>query len=97
MAESDPLNPNPAPLPAPTEPTNKRGMVCEFCECRLAANGDIISVGERAKKFRKLEEENERLGADNARIQGELNELRASQPQPAPREQSRKSSGVGMF
>jgi predicted nucleic acid-binding Zn-ribbon protein len=58
----------------PTPPEREKGTTCEFCGCKLARNGEIISVGDRAKQFRKLEEENAKLKDDLASRQTELAE-----------------------
>lgn len=47
---------DPAPAPAPA-PSSHRGLQCEFCESTLAANGQVLRVGARAKRLRDLEDE----------------------------------------
>lgn len=60
----DPLLPNddPAPpTPGAPSPGPPKKIVCEFCQCSLAPNGDYVSLSPRAKTLRALEEQNEAL------------------------------------
>ena len=46
-----PSDPTPSPSPSPSQ------LTCEFCECVLAKNGEVLKVGKRAKRMRDLEDE----------------------------------------
>jgi hypothetical protein len=56
----DLLPPAPTPLPA----DRPRKLTCEFCECQLAPNGDVMSVSDRAKTYRDLKDKLDALKAD---------------------------------
>ena len=75
---------DPEPPPAPA---GASGLTCEFCECTLAKNGDVIKVGRRAKKMRDLEDEIEGRDAtiaerdtEIATLKREIADLKAQQP-----------------
>src|SRR5262245_9413763 len=60
-----PTDDRPVVLPpdqlTPPAPRKSHPITCEFCECSLAPNGDIISMGPRAKELRKADEKIEAL------------------------------------
>jgi hypothetical protein len=64
LGHPDPLLPD-DPAPAPVPPRNvtppNHQIICEYCDCPLAPNGDYISLSARAKNLRGLEEANEGL------------------------------------
>jgi hypothetical protein len=73
------------------------GPVCEFCGCKLGADGAVLKTSERAKLLARVDERIERLEADLAgararvtEVEGqlaaastELQQLRQG-PRPAP-------------
>ena len=51
----DPIVPgDPAPVIAPAPSS---ALTCEFCDCTLARNGQVLRVGARAKKLRDAEDD----------------------------------------
>lgn len=52
----DPIVPTPDPAPAPQPTTRGDSLICEFCDSRLARNGQVLEVGKRAKKLRDSED-----------------------------------------
>lgn len=83
----DPLNPEstiPAAPLAVRDDSNR--IVCEYCECRITKRGEIIEMGDKAKRFRKLVEENEKLQGTNDTLRQENEELKrkVSDLTPAP-------------
>jgi hypothetical protein len=66
--------PDPPPTP-PTPEIRRRGNVCEFCECRLTGDGEIINMGEKAKRMRKSQEEIEKLEGIIATLRQEKEDL----------------------
>jgi len=73
MVEILPPNDPPVdpPAPAPAAPAT-RTIVCEFCECRLTPAGEVMRMGDRARRVLKDEQTIEDLKADNARLAAEL-------------------------
>jgi predicted RNase H-like nuclease (RuvC/YqgF family) len=73
-------------MPDPADPTPKpRGVVCEFCECKLTAKGEVLQMSATAKEMRKLQDRVEALGeklterdGEVARLTSELAEARAA-------------------
>lgn len=85
----DPLAPPAAPpAPAPRSEPTERGkkIFCEFCQCRLDSDGNVLQRGEAAKKFSTLEEE-------NIRLKGKVTELEA-RLRPNNPEDSQTSGGL---
>jgi len=70
---ADPLNTDSSPPSAPSVP--RRGCTCEYCECKLAPSGEVLSMGEKAKGFRKHEEIIEKKDAEIQRLTSELAEM----------------------
>jgi hypothetical protein len=61
--------------PEPPEPppsSRRSAIVCEFCECKLTASGDILKMSDRAKALRKQEDTIDGLTADVQRLTSEL-------------------------
>jgi len=73
------LSPDPPPIP-PVPLRTGKGCVCEFCGCRLTADGEIIKMGETAKAFRKHEEEIEALKKTADEQTKEIAALKAKLP-----------------
>jgi uncharacterized protein (DUF305 family) len=90
----NPLNSAPDIIPPVAAPASQK-VCCEFCECQLTPHGEIVRMGERAKKFRKHEEEIEKLNAMISSQQSEISQLNArlAEQSPAP-DASRRRSGV---
>ena len=81
-----PANPLDSAAPAiPAAPARERAtkVRCEFCECELVGKGDYIELSDKAKKFRALKEENEKLVSENQTLRRDLEALRAAHPEPA--------------
>lgn len=79
---NDPLNTDPPRSPAPDV---RRKCVCEFCECKLTPQGEIIEMGEKAKRFRNhdnvlegKDREITRLSAEIAALKVENEQLKGS-------------------
>ncbi len=49
-------DPNPEPAPSPVPAPAGGALICEFCDSRLARNGQVLEVGKRAKKLRDSED-----------------------------------------
>src|SRR5262245_29147509 len=47
----------PGDPPTPTPAPRGDSLTCEFCDCTLARNGQVLRVGARAKKLRDAEDE----------------------------------------
>ena len=45
----------PTPDPEPVRPSRPSRLVCEFCGCTLATNGDIVKRGDAAKAYMEQE------------------------------------------
>lgn len=91
MADGDPV-PMGDPPPTPTHAAGGSALNCEFCECRLAKDGSVLTVGKRAKKMRDLEDDLESAhalvaerDATISRLNQEIADLKAKLP--------KKSSG----
>lgn len=78
----DPLDTGlpPAPVPAPA-----KKIVCEFCGCQLSPAGEVMRMGEEAKKYRDhgevvvaKDKEIARLNADLIEVRRERDALKAS-------------------
>ena len=70
---NEPPNSSPTTPPSPDpEPTRERraqgGVTCEFCNCKLFADGTVKTKSEEAKKFSKLADENDSLKAEIAEM-----------------------------
>lgn len=70
----DPLDTNVPPLPPPASTRQK--IICEFCDCQVTPRGEVIVIGEKAKKFRKHEEIVEGKDAEIARLNAEISALK---------------------
>jgi hypothetical protein len=94
MASSDPLGGTPAP-PAPAN-DGRRKITCEFCECPLAPSGQYSELSEKAKMYRKLKEENEKLQGSNDTLRQENEDLKrkVSELTPAPPAAPGRRTGV---
>lgn len=57
-------------------PPSKRKTTCEFCECSLTPAGDVLTVSDKAKRFRKHDETIEKHVARIAELETEVRELR---------------------
>ena len=70
----DPLNTDTPATPIPSR--ERRGCVCEFCECTLAPSGEVLKMGDAAKIFRKHEEIVEKKDNEITRLTAELAEAK---------------------
>jgi hypothetical protein len=66
----------PPVAPVPEVVRTGRGCTCEFCGCKLTGSGEIISMGEPAKKMRKANEEIETLESRIATLTSERDEAK---------------------
>lgn len=82
------LSPDPPSPPAAPARTG-RGCTCEFCGCRLTAEGEIIKVGDAAKSFRKQEDTILELGKNIDALTKERDILKAAQTAADPPASSR--------
>lgn len=72
---ADPLDTNNLP-PAPPSNPPRRKIVCEFCECQLTPNGEIISLGTKAKIHRDHSDVVERKDSEIHKLTEEISGLR---------------------
>lgn len=85
--------PNPLASP-PVEPhagTEHRKIICEFCQCRLAPSGEVLELGEKARRFRDHSDETEKLQKQIRELEGRVQSLNAKVAELTPKE----SSGTG--
>jgi hypothetical protein len=71
----DVLDTNLPPVVLPV--ASRRKTVCEFCECQVTPNGEVIVIGEKAKNFRKHDEILEKRDAEIRRLTEEISALKA--------------------
>lgn len=70
----DPLDTsNPPVVPSAA---SRSKIVCEFCECQVTPRGEIIFVGEKAKKYRKHEDLLDAKDAEITRLTNEISALK---------------------
>jgi hypothetical protein len=84
---------DPAPPPAPALERDTRGKVtCEFCECELGRSGEYKSLSEKAKKLRKLADDNEKLEGELATARTEREDWKRKYDAltTAPKSETRK-------
>lgn len=62
--------------PVITAPVSANALHCEFCECRLAKDGSVLTVGKRAKKMRDLEDDVEARDAVIVERDAEITRLK---------------------
>ncbi len=77
-----PADPLETPVVAP-EPRASRKLKCEFCECVLAVNGDVLQVSDRARRLRKADEEIESLEGTIAELRHQIETNSAESPVPS--------------
>jgi hypothetical protein len=65
------------PLPSDATPRRAKPVVCEFCECRLTANGEVLSMSDRAKKLRDAEDDLRSVSEEAATLGARVKELEA--------------------
>jgi len=89
MTPEDILNPS---IPTPEVPRNRK-ITCEFCECELGMSGEYKSLSEKAKKLRKLADDNEKLEGTLATVRQEKEDLarRLQELQAAPKKEKSPS------
>jgi predicted RNase H-like nuclease (RuvC/YqgF family) len=92
MPESDILNPS-VGLPA-TEDNRPRKITCEFCECQLGKSGEYQSLSDKAKKFRKLADENEKLEGELANARMTIEDMKRKMEEVAPKPEEKKRGGL---
>lgn len=61
----------------PESRPSKRGRIeCSYCNCVLDSEGEIITMGKRAKEFRAMSENDETRLARIESLEGEVKELK---------------------
>jgi hypothetical protein len=70
-------------------PRRGKTIKCEFCECRLSHNGERISLSDRARHLRTLDEEDKkqtseitRLAEENADLKKRIEDLQKKPSEP---------------
>lgn len=79
----NPLISDPTPH-AGTTPHQK--IVCEFCGCQLAPSGEVLKLGDEAKKFRDHNDTKDKLEKRVSELENENRELRATVLALTPKE-----------
>jgi hypothetical protein len=81
MAEETPTGGKPGGEGEGEKP--KKHVTCEFCESRIApASGDVITLSDKAKKYRDLSEENQVLKQKLAKAESDYQALAESKTPP---------------
>src|SRR5208282_6398760 len=62
--------------PEPSKPAKRKNVECGFCGCTVDADGEIISMGKRAKEFRAQAENDETRIAQIDRLESEVADLK---------------------
>jgi hypothetical protein len=70
--------------PPSAEPGLRAKTKCEFCECELGKSGEYMRLSDKARKLRKLEEENTALEGTIATLRHENEELKAEKAARTP-------------
>lgn len=74
----EPIIPGSVDEPPPrVSPPSSRNPTCEFCGCRLTPAGEIIRMGDDAKRFRALSESLEQAEAVSETLRADLANVRA--------------------
>jgi hypothetical protein len=79
----------------PDDGTSKRKVkiTCEFCECTLTADGEILKRGAKARAMLDLEDSNAKLTDTIAKRDARIAELEAAAATIEPVAAGKKSSG----
>ena len=85
----DPNPPTPEPEPtavivATPAPRAPGYVICDFCKCKLTRDGEIITMGEEARRFR---DRRERETAADAEMQSLRDQLQTARTKLAEAEQ----------
>jgi hypothetical protein len=89
-----------APDPAEVQPKRGKRTTCGYCDCVLDADGEIISMGKKAKEFRAMSENDETRIKRIETLETEIADLKKKLAEtPAPRTEavsaeSKKGKGV---
>ena len=70
-----------------------RKIVCEFCECRLAPSGEVLQLGEKAKRYRDHSDEMEKANKHVRELESQIQSLNARVTELTPKESSMSASG----
>lgn len=54
-----------------------KSLTCEFCDCKLTADGEIIRMGAKAKTYRDSEDQIAKLSEKVTKLETELAALKA--------------------
>lgn len=93
---NDNLPPTGGGAPTPEPPRNRR-TVCEFCECQLTPNGEIVRMGEKAKKFRVHDETIEKHVKRIADLESELAEEKRKVAALTPSKRASLADAIGTY
>lgn len=67
--------------PAPPEHHERRAPqarpTCEYCQCKLTAHGEVLEFSDKAKRFRRIDQEIDELKVKLAAAEATVTELRA--------------------
>lgn len=74
--DADLIPPSPEPEPESAPKRSSRSVVCEFCECKLTPDGEILKLGARARKLRDLEDELEAAEKSVGLLEAEITRLK---------------------
>jgi hypothetical protein len=69
---------------APEPKTRSKRVECSYCNCILDQDGEIISMGKRAKEFRAMSENDETRIARINSLEAEVTELKKQLAGKAP-------------
>jgi hypothetical protein len=76
MAEGDLLPPSDPPVPNPPD-RRPKSVTCDCCGCRLAGDGGVLQMGERARKLAKAEDTIDDLRGKLTKAESRIAELEA--------------------
>jgi hypothetical protein len=75
----DDPSPDPGPRPSPPSRLISGTITCEHCGCKITrADGEIVTMGDAAKKWRRSDERIDALQAELERVQAELTTEKAA-------------------
>jgi predicted nucleic acid-binding Zn-ribbon protein len=78
--------PNPLNNESHAGTSEHRKIICEFCECRLAPSGEVLQLGEKAKKFRDHSDEMEKANRRIRELEGTIQMLNQKITELTPKE-----------
>lgn len=79
VADDDlPPTPAPVPTPGPVPAPSVHRIICECCGCQLTADGEVLRLGDEAKRVRRLDDKIEKADQKIRDLETENAELRRS-------------------